>query len=399
MRILVNAVSVASAGGVGVLRGLVPAMAAASPGDTITALVPPGELSAATGLSNLDVIEQPRSGPRQIWRLLDDRIRLPRLARTLSPDVFFSLTDLGPSEVGCPHVLLLHNTWVTYRIPRRQIGFSLRDQLIYATYYPARFRRLWSRLTRVIVQTPVVAERLQARFAVPAERIAVIPPGCTMAIAAGRPRSDPVTSQNPLRLFWPARGYPHKNHDVLLPVCKELRRRGVADRVRIFTTLDPAADRRSAKLVRALRSYTDTVQNLGPLAQDQVRQWFDATDALFFPTLLESYSLVYLESAARARPVLTSDRDFARHACGADGYYFDPHDPRDICDRIVALANDIGQGRARAPVASSAGSWNQVASRVVSVLHLAAVDRPTDQTIDVRRHAPVPVFDRGSAIP
>jgi glycosyltransferase involved in cell wall biosynthesis len=394
MHIVVNAVSVASAGGVGVLRGLVPAMATVSPGDTITALVPQGEPSAAVTPDNLRVIEQPRSGPRQIWRLVDDWVRLPRLARTLAPDVFFSLTDLGPSEVGCPHVLLLHNTWVTNRVPRRQIGFSLRDQLIYATYYPARFRQLWPRLTRVIVQTPVVAGQLRTRFAVPAERIAVIPPGCTMTIADGRPRSTPVTAQAPLRLFWPARGYPHKNHDVLPPVCEELRRRGIADRVRIFTTLDPAADRRSAALVHALRGCADIVENLGPLAPDRVRHWFDATDALLFPTLLESYSLVYLESAARARPVLTSDRDFARHACGAAGYYFDPHDPRDICDRIVELGDAVGQGRARAPAVADAVSWNEVASRVVTVLRLAALDPCTGRTI-AAGHAPVV----GSATP
>src|SRR5206468_4268580 len=113
MRILINAVNVASAGGRGVLTGLVPALSSVAREDEIT-------------------------------------------------------------------VLMLHNSWGAYRLPRRQIGSSLRDQLIYATYYPARFRRLWPRLARVIVQTPVMGDRLRERFGVPQDRITVIPPGCLL---------------------------------------------------------------------------------------------------------------------------------------------------------------------------------------------------------------------------
>jgi glycosyltransferase involved in cell wall biosynthesis len=147
-------------------------------------------------------------------------------------------------------------------------------------------------------------------------------------------------------------------------------RRDLADRVRIFTTLDPRTGRRVQKILESVRPYPGIVTNLGPLAHADVESWFDRTDALFLPTLLESCSLTYLEAAARARPVLTSDRDFARHACGAEGYYFDPHDPADIADRVAELIGALEQGRLRVPPA--AGSWDGAARSIVETLRAAA---------------------------
>lgn len=359
------------------MLGLVPALGAVASGNEISALVPAGT-SASLGdhCGPVRLIEQPRLGPRHLWRLLDDLHRLPALARRLDADVLFSITDLGPPDPGCPHVMLLHNPWVTYRLPRRQIGRSLRDQLIYATYYPLRFRRLWPRLARIIVQTPVMGDRLRARFGVPAERIAVIPPGCLLGPGAGEPRHAPVTPAVPLRLFWPARGYPHKNHTVLPRLCRELVRRGLGRSVRVFVTLDAGTDRRTRRVLRELGPYADIVTNLGPLTKTEVERSFDETDALFLPTLLESYSLTYLEAAARRRPVLTSDRDFARHACGRAGYYFDPENPVDICDRIVDLMQDIERGAPRVPPPPTGErggtSWEAVARHVLAVLEEAA---------------------------
>ena len=80
MRIVVNAVNTASAGGWGVFRGLVPALSAVATDDEVTVLLPPGDSSlsmpegarsvlvpqalegvAAVGLRHLP---QPRDWPR-----------------------------------------------------------------------------------------------------------------------------------------------------------------------------------------------------------------------------------------------------------------------------------------------------------------------------------------------
>ena len=162
------------------------------------------------------------------------------------------------------------------------------------------------------------------------------------------------------------------------PLCREIMRRGLSDRVHFYLTLDARTGRREQRLIDGLRPYASMVTNLGPLDEEQVERWFDRSDALFLPTLLESFGLTYLEAAARRRPVITSDRDFARHACGEAGYYVDPEDPRDISDRVRELMAHLTEGTVRIPALPKSGqegtSWNVVAARTLSVLHEVAAD-------------------------
>src|SRR5437879_11668446 len=127
MRIVINAVNAASAGGRGVFTGLVPALSTVASGDEITVLLPPGECRLEMPDDTRSVlVPQVRKGPRALWRLADDFFRLPAIARGLKPDVFFSITDLAPSRVGCPHLLLLQHPAGSYLRCPRHAGRSWR---------------------------------------------------------------------------------------------------------------------------------------------------------------------------------------------------------------------------------------------------------------------------------
>ena len=55
------------------------------------------------------------------------------------------------------------------------------------------------------------------------------------------------------------------------------------------------------------------------------------------PTLLESFSIVYLEAMYHGLPVFTSDMWFARAVCGDAAAYFDPLDAEDILHSITKI--------------------------------------------------------------
>ena len=57
-------------------------------------------------------------------------------------------------------------------------------------------------------------------------------------------------------------------------------------------------------------------------------------DALLMPTLLESFSIVYLEAMYYKVPILTSNMWFAKSVCGNAALYFDPLDENDIYNSI-----------------------------------------------------------------
>ena len=132
-------------------------------------------------------------------------------------------------------------------------------------------------------------------------------------------------------------------------------------------TLEPEA---AARVIPA--EDRDVVHNLGNLTAEQVRAAFVASSALFLPTLVESYGLPYLEALALRRPILTSDRDFARWICGDLALYFDPLDAASIADAIERHANEPMPAdyaeRAAHRLRAFPADWGEVARRLEDVL-------------------------------
>ena len=66
----------------------------------------------------------------------------------------------------------------------------------------------------------------------------------------------------------------------------------------------------------------------------EIESVYEAVDAVFMPTLLESYSATFLECMAYKKPLLVSDREFAREICGDAAIYFDPLSIDSMIDAI-----------------------------------------------------------------
>lgn len=79
------------------------------------------------------------------------------------------------------------------------------------------------------------------------------------------------------------------------------------------------------------------ILNVGPLKQQELAGYYQHCDALFLPTLLESFSGAYLEAMQFGRPILTSDLDFARYICGDAAMYFDPWNVCHMKDVILGF--------------------------------------------------------------
>ena len=82
---------------------------------------------------------------------------------------------------------------------------------------------------------------------------------------------------------------------------------------------------------------TDRIINLGPISQKSCPSVYKQCDALFAPTLLETFSAAYPEAMKMEKPILTSNYSFAKDVCQDAALYFDPLDPKDIADKIKRL--------------------------------------------------------------
>ena len=316
-----------------------------------------------------------RPANRILARLADIHLNVGQWCREFQADICFTLGDVGPVRLEVPHVVLLQQALIVYRDETFERLWTPGERWKFR-YTRWHFGRMAPHCAAVTVQNPVMARRVHQIYHVPMGKLWVVPSTLPahlqMHLGSIQPNARMTVVNKPNRLLFLAAGYEHKNHVILPAVVQELRRRGLAGVVQIFVTLDLTIRSYERDLLARLAPYTDCVTNLGRLARDQVSGAYAAASALFMPTLVESFGLIYLEAMAHGCPILTSDRDFARWMCGDLGLYFDPTNPVSIADTLQQFVNEGAPTqyaeRASQRVADFPTSWEPVAQQYVEIL-------------------------------
>lgn len=371
MRIAVLAHGLRTAGGRTVGHRFVRALGeGAAQGHDFDLLVPEGVGYEAlcAEVPGLRWVRVPSMG--RLARLRFDHRELPRRLRAAGCDALLALGNVGLIDPPVPQAVLLHQPHLVY--PSRQWGpVSAADRLRHR-YLRWRFHAQLPRTGLVFCQTAVMAARLRrVASGVPVEVCGIGADGPADAAADCAAPPEPMGRlRDRFRLLYPARYYPHKNHELLLralePDLPELRD------VTVFLTLDADQHRNAARLLRRLRRGTWglRVVNLGPIPAERMAAAYAHADAVVVPSLLETAGLPYVEAMAAGRPVIAADLDFARSQCGDAALYFDPWSPAALRDAIATLRRDVAlrarlaaAGRVRAGAAFP--TWTEVAARLV----------------------------------
>jgi glycosyltransferase involved in cell wall biosynthesis len=324
------------------------------------------------GASNSKVIVWHK--PAGLWaRDLQLNHTLNAVCAKSNCDALLCTANFAPRKPACNTVVLLQNAYVAYREPVAERHLTIRERLTVA--YGRRACRRMSPRVRLVAQTEVMKQRLVASYGFDPRRVEVIPNGCSLPRgSAPRQARDPNRPFVFLCLGW---YYVHKNLEILPEALRRIRSytsRPAQCRITISPDQHPRARRFLRELER--EKLADLVVNLGPVGRSELARIYTSADALLLPTLLESFSRTYLEAMQFDLPILTSDRDFARHICQDAALYFDPLDADSLARSMARIMED-GELRARLVqngkrVISQSPTWDEIAAQFVSVLEQAA---------------------------
>lgn len=358
-RVLLDAVNARATGPLALLLSLVPALLARS--DLVcTGLIPEGPLESLDWPHGVTVVPSRAAG----WRNRAARVAdiLWRVAATAERDnacVTLSLGDIGPLFGWRPSLLFLHNALL--------VGEEDRP-VMRATR--ALFRSSARRASKVIVQSPVMAAALQRSCSVPAGRISVIPhpPPVT---PLGTVPSAVLDGAPAFRLLYLAAYYPHKRHDLLVPLANILRERGLASRVRIYVTIGDAPA--TAALLSSLAAHKDIVVNLGSLTSSEAAASLHAVDGLLHLSDAESYGLTLIEALRAGREIIAPSLPYAKWLCGCAATYFAAGDAFSLADAIgsrliASLQHDAPDAARETALSKFVGTWDETAMRFAAEL-------------------------------
>ena len=386
MRLLVNAVGLRAGGGLTVgLNGLRGIRELRSEYDML-ALVPAdcGYEALCTELS-IPYRAFRKHTLYQAWRLWFDQVIVPVTARRWSADLLFTMNNQAAWWVTCPQILLFHNPYYIYPVAEWSsllAPFDWASLLLQRALFAVNARRC----ARIAVQTPVAAKRLRDHYGIEPDRVTVIPNAIALehdgaVTEAGRAlaRRMQAAASGRTSVLTLARYYPHKDLEFIVRVARRLR--DIGDRRFVFFITVAADHHPGARALLetiARERLAGEVVNLGPLGYGELRSAYEAARISFLPSVLESMSGTHLEGLHYRVPIVTTDRDFARHACGSAAHYFVPGHVDAAIEGLYAAAS----GPRNADDAPRARSWRDVCRDLVATIDaIHRADRGAPRTI------------------
>lgn len=361
-RVLVNGLKSRTGGGRSILHNYLTLLKESDLREEYYVLTPDAEAFQEYATSGIHLVELGGFYDRNVFFPALYGIAFPRLLRRLGIDLVFNFGDI-PLATRVPQIVLFDWPYALYPESLAWSRMGLRARGVRVTKRMV-FRIFLRYVDVMIAQTETARIRLERLYGL--DNVVVVPNAVSLDNLDGTDEHPLHLPEGRTRLLYLSRWYPHKNIDVLLPLARRIRARGLP-RV-IVTTLDPLEHRGAARFLDevAREGLDDVIVNIGSVPRELVPSVYQSCDALLMPTLLESFSGCYVEAMYHGLPILTSDRDFARDLCGGAARYFDPVSADAILDAIEQTFSDdrerariITSGRER--VAAMPG-WPQVFS-------------------------------------
>ena len=352
IRIAVVAHNLRLAGGLSVGQSVVGTLPEIAPMHTYLMIVPEEcGYPDFDGVDNVEVQECPKMNLLRRW--MWERTVLRQVISEFRPDWIWALGNIAVTPSPCKQSLLLHNAHRVWRI-KTPGPISLRSRL-FKWVSDRQLHRSLRWISRLYCQTETMRVRSHQVLGCPLNQIGLCPNAFSPSIRPVQRWPEELESfRRRFVLLCLTRYYPHKNLEIIVETF--CRYRDVLRDTVCVLPIDRGQGKGAAALIDRIHAegLDDQIICVGAIRQQRLGEFYSAADVMFLPTLLESFSGTYLEAMQLERPILTSDRDFAREICGDAAVYVDPLSPDSIKDGILRLKNEtslrqevISKGRRR----------------------------------------------------
>ena len=230
----------------------------------------------------------------------------------------------------------------------------------YVSFFPSSKKKLVNALRRkrirsaekVVVETEVMAGRINRYVGVAKQKIQVIPPSPSEFLP-NRPFSPRTASV--ARILLLSGVDLHKNLWRLPAIAAQLSKKTqIPFLFRISVTKEQFLSSTPKFIELESEILERYFEFFGAVPAEDIGAVYSDSDLLLNASDLESFSNNYMEAWKAGLPLVCSDTDFSRHICGNSAVYIDPHDAESAAERIASLleSNDmqsslVSEGKSR----------------------------------------------------
>ncbi len=290
-------------------------------------------------------VEEFSPSPSRLLRGIATRKKLREFEIALRPDLVFTVFGPAYCRFQTVHVCGFADGWVTHPSQFALGSLPPTSRFLYPLrrVYKSQFLRKGD---FYIVEAEIGRKGLVQRLGIRDENVAVIPNSFAdlfLETSCDGKRTWP--QGEPVQVLCLAYPHAHKNLSLLPKVAAVLKSRGQAANYRFVVTLpDSGCEVRRFWTEVDRLNVPEMIKNAGCILLSDCPKWYSQSDIVILPTLLETSSATYPEAMKMGRPIVTTDLDFAREACGDAAEYFSPLSAESAADAIQRVTND-GQRR------------------------------------------------------
>ncbi len=335
MKILILAHSLRGSGGISVAINIIKAIQKIAPSNEYIFIIPKMKIYEELNYNNHKVIFYEHKN--YLYRILYDTFKLRKIYNNLKPNFVLSLGNFGLRKIQGKQGFLIHNPLLVYncfkpksflhKIILKIIKIKIKLSLKYTDI--------------VFCQTKTMKTRFINKFKFN-KKITILPNVVSNFVTKNEFKIPLIIEKekNKFKLFQLCQYYEHKNLELALKLFRHYKYE--LKNVVLFITISKEHGKKAEKLLFNIKKYKleNKIINLGPIPQKELYSYYKFSDALFFPTLLESFSATYPESMKYHLPIITSNLDFAKEVCEDAALYFDPNSITSVKETIIKLKNN-----------------------------------------------------------
>lgn len=269
--------------------------------------------------------------------------KIRKIILQIKPKLIFTL--FGPAYVNfnCPHICGMANGWITHaKREHFHLIKSLKKRLTMKllTFYK---QKHYKHANYWHTESQIAKRGAVERFKIDPDRITVIPNevGSFYLPYLDEPAlKTNLKEKAQINALCFGSAYVHKNLAIIIPTLLELKKRGI-NNIHFHVTLPKKNPIYIDLLASAQKNQLENhIHNHGPIPVAQGPELYKKMDLLFFPTLLESYSVTPLEAMTMGIPALISNIPAHTDLFDEEVFFFDPLSPQNIADTFEQMLND-----------------------------------------------------------
>ena len=297
-------------------------------------LAPKSEIYNSYESSNITILKVENIYRNNLFFILLYYYKIPHIVKKYCIDLVFNLGDIVIPLKKISQIYFFDWAFAVYDEKYIWDNMNFKDKFI---------RRLKvflidkyiTKVDLVYAQSNNICSRLNSKYKINNIKVVATPISDTFT-QKKYGYKDFNFPDNKIKFLYPAGEASHKNFEIIIPLGELIKSKG--DPFIIILTVD--SESKIMKQVKQ-RNLTGQIYNINKVEQRYMPSLYQQIDVLFFPSLLESYGIPYIEAMILGKPIITSDFDFAHSICKDYGLYFNPFDTESIYNKMTEVIQKL----------------------------------------------------------